>query len=174
MKFLANLIDRLIFIAVFLFAMQLPHFIDLYQQRLEGFTQANQQQLEKFQQMANTQNLESVAELADRLRLNQDHVVQQTGELVAQTLEEQTQLEQAVHALDSNSLTVQLWGLLLHLRPALAKATFNHFEPAVKLRLPALSCGLIAAILVSWLKWMLFHGLRRRRRSFRPGRNPLQ
>ncbi|MFM2482119.1 DUF2937 family protein [Celerinatantimonas sp. YJH-8] len=174
MKFLANLFDRLLFIAVFLIAMQLPHFIDLYQQRLEGFAQATQQQLDQFQQMAQQQQQPSLDLFIEQMLASDDAAARQTGQLIEQTNQQNTQLQKAVVALDSSNLFAQVWAVIRYLKPDLISATLKQYHSAITLTLPALSCGLIAAVIVSLLKWLLFSGFRRRRHSFRPGPNPLR
>ncbi|CAG9000076.1 MAG: hypothetical protein CENE_02065 [Candidatus Celerinatantimonas neptuna] len=174
MRFFVGMFDRLLFAAAFIIAMQLPQYITLYQQRLDGFLQSNQQQLDHFQSMAHHQQLPSLTVLIQKMKSSHEKITQETGQLIEQTREQNQHLHRAVNALNHQNLLSQIWALIRYPEPKLLSATLKDYEPGIALTLPALSCAFIAAILFMLIKHFLIHLLTRKRRWFDSSRNPLR
>ncbi|MFM2477603.1 DUF2937 family protein [Celerinatantimonas sp. MCCC 1A17872] len=174
MRFLLGIIDRLLFVAIFIIAMQVPQFISLYQQRVEGYLQSNQSVLDKFNTIAKSQNLASVDKLVLQLQNSKDSASQQTAQLIQTTQDETQNLATSVQSLDSPSLGKQLWALIRYPQPKLLLSTLNHYQPGIVINQSALLCGIIFAILFMVVKASIARLFRRRRRLFRASENPLR
>lgn len=174
MRFLLGIIDRLLFVTVFILAMQVPQFISLYQQRVEGYLQSNQSVLDKFDTIAHNQNLASLDKLVIQLKTTKDSASKQTAQLIQATQEETKGLSTSVQSLDSPSLGKQIWALIRYPQPKLLLSTLNHYQPGVVINQSALMCGIIFAILFMFVKAFIAKLFRRRRRLFRASDNPLR
>ncbi|MFM2486577.1 DUF2937 family protein [Celerinatantimonas yamalensis] len=172
MRFLYGIVDRLLFIAMFIFAMQLPQFISLYQQRVEGFLQANQALLGQFQQMANDEKLSSLTELTTQLRQSQQSISRKTATLISNTQATHESLRATVSALNQPFLYQQVWALIRYPQPQLMWATAEHFQLGIALSSSALLCGLISALFLMMIKNLLMQLFHRKRRLFNA--NPLR
>lgn len=174
MRFLVGIFDRLLFVAVFIIAMQIPQYITLYQQRLEGFLQANQQQLVHFQSLANEQKLPSLADLIQKMKTSHDKVTQETGLLIEQTRQQNQYLHRAVNALESHDLPSQIWAMIRYPKLNLLSATFKNYRCGLTLTRPAITCALIASVLFMLAKQLLVQFVSRKRRWFDSSQNPLR
>ncbi|CAG9295724.1 DUF2937 family protein [Celerinatantimonas diazotrophica] len=174
MRFLLGIIDRLLFVAVFILAMQVPQFISLYQQRVEGYLQSNQSVLDKFSTIAHNQNLASLDKLVIQLQNSKGSASKQTAQFIQTTQKETQELAISVQSLDSPSLGKQLWALIRYPQPKLLLSTLDHYQPGIIINQSALMCGIIFAIIFMFVKASIAKLFRRRRRLFRASDNPLR
>lgn len=149
-----HLLDKIFFACGVIVFLQLPHFIDQYTQRIGGFAESKQQQLQEYQAIANRNFNGDLELLIDSFNRSNDAAVRETGNNINLTQMDVSQLNEEVSVLSTESLLKKTLFLTTNLRLNIAKGTLNAFQPGVPLNLWALLYGLLGGVLFS----LIFNG----------------
>lgn len=149
-----QLLDKICFACGVIVFLQLPHFIDQYTQRIGGYAESKQQQLNQYQSIANRNFNGDLELLIDGFKRSNDAAVRETGRNISLTQTDVMQLQKEITVLNEQSLLKKTLFLTTHLRINLAKGTLRVFQPGVPLNLWALLYGLAGGLLFS----LLFNG----------------
>jgi hypothetical protein len=159
MNVFVGLIDRLLFVAGFIVALQLPQFIDHYTQRYGGYHQALADSMEEYQRNANEHYGGDLDKLIADLEAAPSAGIHDIGSKLAADRAKETAMRQGLEILEHGSLVDKLWYLSRHLDREIAQGTWMAFTPGLPLTTDALICGLLGAIVVcgifNLLRWLL-------------------
>lgn len=156
MNIIKGLLDRIIFAIGVLLFMQVPHFIDQYEQRLGGYYQAQVKNLAQYQQIANQQHQGNLSALIDEFESSSKRSVQQTGNHVREMNEQTEQLKKDVTVLASDSFVKKFSHIVTTLKVDIARAVMQTYKPAFPLSVEGLMCGLLGGVVLSLLFNALF------------------
>ncbi|WP_084197600.1 DUF2937 family protein [Solimonas soli] len=160
MRMLTGLVDRLLFVAGFIAALQLPQFVDHYTQRYGGYHQALADSMAEYQRNADAHYGGDLERLIADLRSAPSAGIHDIGSKLAADRERETAMRAGLAILEHGSLPEKLWYLARHLDREIAAGTWAAFTPGLPLTLDALLCGLIGALLVCGLFNLLVWPLR--------------
>jgi len=171
MTFINGLLQRLLFtIGVMLF-MQLPQFIDHYSQQLSGYYLAQQNQLQQFQLIADSNFNGQLNKLIADFNASPAPAVQQVGKQVITLQQSLPVLASDLAILTEGHYANKLSYFMTRIDSQLAENTLTHFTPGIPLSQTALLTGLIGGVSLNllWLfiiklPTLLWHRLFRRTR----------
>lgn len=167
MRLLTGLLDRLLFVAGFIVALQLPQFIDHYTQRYGGYHQALADSMAEYQRNADQHYGGDLDRLIADLRSASSAGIHEIGDKLAAERQREREMRRGLTILEGGTLPEKLWYLARHVDRDIAIGTWAAFTPGLPLSLEALLCGLIGAILVSGLfnllRWLMLASTRRLR-----------
>ncbi|MFT6919954.1 MAG: hypothetical protein ACJA2G_002600 [Cognaticolwellia sp.] len=156
-----NVIERCFFTLTFILGVQLPEFIQQYQQRLAGQLAEANSQLNQFESIAQQHFDGSLTTMITRYKDNTEASIISTGELIERLsvrveylASHLTQITQADYL---NSLYQFIW----HLDQEMARGTAEHFSMAIPLELNAIATGATLAIGVLLLKELMLLTIKR-------------
>ncbi len=151
MHIINGLIDRIFFVLGVLLFMQLPNFIDHYEQRLGGYYQAQVQHMQRYQDIADQQYDGQLDALIEAYESQSERSIQLTGQAVRTLKSQVIALENDLNQLDGSSLSTRLAHLVTAFKPDIAQAVLNGYSPALLLSTQALLCGFVGGITLSLL-----------------------
>ena len=152
-----KLLDRALCVAGAVLFSQLPEFFQQYLQRLGGHLDEARRQLEQFQRTAAQSGL-TLDGLITKARAQADPALARLGQVMADTSARVGNLAAAESALRTASAWCRPFVFLRHLDPAIARATWAVFRPAV----PTTLEGLAYAVVGMAVMLALYHGAVRR------------
>ncbi len=155
MSIIKSLFDKIIFATGVLLFMQVPHFIDQYEQRLGGYYQAQVKHLEQYQAIADKQHKGDLRALINDFESSANASVQHTGNNIRQIEQESQQLKQEVQGLTNQSFVVKVITITKSLKMDIARAVIDTFKPAFPLSIEGFVCGLLGGLFMS----ALFNGV---------------
>ena len=151
MRVMRGLIDRLLFVAAFIAALQLPQFIDHYTQRYGGYHQALADSMEEYQRNADAHYGGDLDRLIADLEAAPSAGIHDIGAKLAADRRRERAMREGLAILERGSLPEKLWYLARHLDHEIAAGTWAAFTPGLPLTMDALVCALIGALLASGL-----------------------
>jgi len=151
-KFISTIFDRILFTLSFILGVQAPEFMQQYIQRLSGHLDEAKFQLQQFQSIADLQFNGDLALLIERYKINSDHAIVQTGEIVNNMVIRVDTFELQLSQLQHHDYATQLYHFVQQLDLPMAKATLIDFQLAVPLEVGALSTGVIFAFTILLLQ----------------------
>lgn len=157
MRVIKGLFDRIIFAVGVLLFMQVPHFVDLYEQRLGGYHQAQVEHLQQYQDIANQQYHGDLTALIKEFNSSDKRSVQRTASSILNTKKNLEGLNRDVQVLATKPFVLKLFHLSTRLKFDIAQATMYSLKPAFPLSLEALVCGILGGVLLSLLFNMFFN-----------------
>ncbi|HEY1075504.1 MAG TPA: DUF2937 family protein [Fontimonas sp.] len=164
MKFVAGMLDRVLFACGLLLFLQLPQFVDLYAQRLGGYRQAVADSVAEYQRSADTHYAGDLNRLVADFRTDDNPAQRDMGDKMQRDRERLVELDTAVAVLSGSSLVDKLIYLARHIDMPIARTTAETFTPGLPLTLQAGLCGLIGGLLASGLFNLLAWPFRRANR----------
>ncbi|MFT4047406.1 MAG: DUF2937 family protein [Solimonas sp.] len=166
MNVFLGLIDRLLFVAAFIVALQLPQFVDHYTQRYGGYHQALADSMAEYRRNADEHYGGDLDQLIADLESAPSAGIHDIGRKLAADRAKETEMRHGLDILEKGSLVDKLWYLSRHLDREIALGTWLAFTPGLPLSSEALICGLAGALLVcglfNLLRWLLGIPFRRR------------
>ena len=154
MPLLRGLLDRILLIGAVVAGGLVPGFIAQYRQRVGGRLDQARLDLEPWQKIADQFHQGSLDQLI-RYHLNSsDPTFHAEGTVISAQRATVQQLQQMVDALQGN-LFEQAGYLALHTDAGIARATYSDWVPTFALS----GDGLLFALLVGAVIWLLFHAL---------------
>jgi hypothetical protein len=149
-----KLIDRALCVTGAVLFSQLPEFFQQYLQRLGGHLDEARRQLEQFRLTAAQSGMTLDRLIADA-GSQQDPALARLGQVMADTSHRVDELAAAESALHGSSAWSRPFVFFRHLDPAIARATWAVFRPAVPTTLEGLAyAGLGLVVMLA-----LYHGL---------------
>lgn len=153
MKALVNIMDKIIFAALFIAALQVPVLADHYRQYLTGFYDATAQQVADYESLARQFGYASVSAMLDDLRTNNSPMVRQDAEQKAVTMRRLQDLETGLTQLQTGNYFSQAWYMFNPDRFDVLKRVGENFAPSVPLSPPAVIYSVVVAIIANMLLW---------------------
>lgn len=154
-----NIIDRCFFTVTFILGLQLPEFMQQYQQRLAGHLDEARSQLSQFETIAQQHFEGSLATLIARYKGNNEASIVSTGELIERLFVRVEYLTQHLAQIVQSDYLSSVGQFIWHLDHPIAVGTAEHFSMAIPLTLNALATGATLAIGALILKeltlWLL-------------------
>lgn len=145
-----GLLDRVLCVAGTVIFSQVPEFMQQYLQRLGGHLDEARRQLQQFQNAA-TQSGLTLDQLIGQTTANADVAVAKLGGVMTDAVTRFHTLETAQAAIHDASLWSRPFVFVQHVDPAIARATWTIFKPAVPTTLEGLVyslAGMLVLLLV--------------------------
>lgn len=147
-----NIIDRCFFTAIFILGVQLPEFMQQYQQRLAGHLAEAQSQLNQFEIIAQQHFDGSIITMVTRYKDNSEAAIVSTGELIERLSLRVEYLSTHLAQITQSDYLHNVYLFIWHLDNEIAKGTAEHFSMAIPLELNAIATGGTLAITALILK----------------------
>ena len=147
-----NIIDRCFFTAIFILGVQLPEFMQQYQQRLAGHLAEAQSQLNHFEIIAQQHFDGSIITMVTRYKDNSEAAIVSTGELIERLSLRVEYLSTHLAQITQSDYLHNVYLFIWHLDNEIAKGTAEHFSMAIPLELNAIATGGTLAITALILK----------------------
>lgn len=151
-----TVIDRCFFTITFILGVQLPEFIQQYQQRLSGHLNEAKLQLAQFETIAQQHFDGSLVSMITRYKSNNEASIVNTGELIERLLERIQYLTAHLEQINTTNYLDSLYRFIRHLDQQIAIATAEHFSMAIPLELEAIATGAVIAITALVIKELLY------------------
>ena len=147
-----NIIDRCFFTAIFILGVQLPEFMQQYQQRLAGHLAEAQSQLNQFEIIAQQHFDGSIITMVTRYKDNSEAAIVSTGELIERLSLRVEYLSTHLAQITQSDYLHNVYLFIWHLDNEIAKGTAEYFSMAIPLELNAIATGGTLAITALILK----------------------
>lgn len=141
-----SIIDRCFFTITFILGVQLPEFIQQYQQRLSGHLNEAKLQLAQFETIAQQHFDGSLITMINRYKSNSEASIVNTGELIERLTQRVQYLTNHLEQITSTGYLNQIYLFIRHLDQQIAIATAEQFSMAIPLELHAIVTGATLAI----------------------------
>lgn len=147
-----NIIDRCFFTVTFILGVQLPEFIQQYQQRLAGHLTEAKMQLAQFEVIAQQHFDGSLVTMISRYKDNSEASIINTGELIERLSARVEYLNSHLAQVMGSDYLQSVYLFILHVDKQIAAGTMEHFAMAIPLELSAIATGATLAIVALLLK----------------------
>lgn len=147
-----NIIDRCFFTAIFILGVQLPEFMQQYQQRLAGHLAEAQSQLNQFEIIAQQHFDGSIITMVTRYKDNSEAAIVSTGELIERLSLRVEYLSTHLAQITQSDYLHNVYLFIWHLDNEIARGTAEHFSMAIPLEINAIVTGGTLAITTLILK----------------------
>jgi len=147
-----NIIDRCFFTATFILGVQIPEFMQQYQQRLAGHLAEAQSQLGQFEVIAQQHFDGSIVTMITRYKGNSEASIISTGELIERLSHRVEYLSGHLAQITQADYLQSVYQFIWHLDREIAGGTAEHFSMAIPLELNAIATGGTLAISALVLK----------------------
>jgi len=147
-----NVIDRCFFTVTFILGVQLPEFMQQYQQRLAGHLAEASSQLNQFEVIAQQHFDGSLITMITRYKDNTEASIISTGELIERLSVRVEYLASHLEQITQADYLHSVYQFFWHLDQQIATGTAENFSMAIPLELNAIATGATLAIGVLLLK----------------------
>lgn len=172
MSLIRSLTDRILFAVGLLLFMQVPQFVDQYTQRLGGYLQGQQEQLSRYQSIADHQFSGNLSSLIDDFNVSDKSSVREVGGNINRLAEQIEVMKIDLQVLEQGPFVAKLTHLLLNMKVDVANETIRVYSPGIPISLEGVICGLLGGILLSlifhWLMKLLSYRMRPFKATSRP------
>lgn len=168
MKILVNVVDKIIFAAVFVAALQIPILADHYRQYLSGAYDTRVQTVNEYRTLARQFGYSDVEAMVKALQKNEDALVREDARNKAGQLAQLDELRSGLATLQQGNYFEQAWYMFQPARYTTLRQVARNFSPSVPLVPAAVGFSLVLAILVNLLLWspaLCVKGVRRLRKK---------
>ncbi|QJR79803.1 DUF2937 family protein [Alteromonas pelagimontana] len=156
MGIFVRVIDKIVFAALFLSALQIPILADHYRQYLAGFYDATSEQVQQYQALADQFDYPSIEAMIDTLRQNPDRMIQEDASNKAQTVAKLDEISHGLETLQQGHYFQQAWYMFSPEHKNTLVRVMDNFAPSVPLSPTAIVFSLITAIVVNLIIWAPF------------------
>jgi len=156
-----NVIDRCFFTVTFILGVQLPEFMQQYQQRLAGHLAEATSQLGQFEVIAQQHFEGSLTAMITRYKDNTESSIINTGELIERLSFRVDYLANHLAQINQSDYLESVYQLIWHLDKQIATGTAEHFAMAIPLELNAIATGGTLAIGALLLKELTVFAVKR-------------
>lgn len=146
LRLINNIIDRCFFTITFILGVQLPEFMQQYQQRLGGHLAEAQSQLSQFEVIAQQHFNGSMVTMIARYKENTEASIISTGELIEHLSLRVDYLANHLAQISQTNYFNSLYQLVWHVDQQIASGTAENFSMAIPLELNAIATGATLAI----------------------------
>lgn len=154
-KIISTLFDRCLFAFVFIFALQLPEFIQQYSQRLAGHLNEASLQLDKFKIVADNHFNGNLALMIERFLVNNEASVKETASVIINLTERINLLESQLVNIKSGNIVQRIFYFFTELDTTLIKNTYDSYQISIPLSINALVIGFIFALTFMFILYIL-------------------
>lgn len=155
MKIFYRFIDRIVFAVGVLIFLQLPNFIDQYTQRMGGYYDAQKENLELYQGIADKYYDGDLKQLTDSFAKSNEPAMKETAEELEKISSRVKELEEGLDILESGTFLRQVVYMVFNIDLKLARGTLKAYTPGMPFTSEGLLSGLIGGVIVS----LLFNGI---------------
>lgn len=141
-----NILDRCFFTVTFILGVQLPEFMQQYQQRLAGHLNEAQLQLEQFETIAQQHFDGNLITMITRYKNNSEAAIVSTGELIERLSVRVQYLKSHLEEITASDYLSSIYQFIWHLDRQIAAGTAEDFSMAIPLELHAIATGASFAI----------------------------
>jgi hypothetical protein len=141
-----NILDRCFFTVTFILGVQLPEFMQQYQQRLAGHLNEAQSQLSQFNVIAQQHFDGSLITMIARYKGSSEASIISTGELIERLSVRVQYLVSHLEEITTANYLDSVYQFIWHLDKQIAAGTAETFSMAIPLELNAIATGAIIAI----------------------------
>jgi len=152
LRALKSSIDYCLFTFGFILALQLPEFIQQYQQYMAGKLSEANWHLKSYQHIADQRYDGSIIVLVNEYIKNDSPAIRQTGELVSQLVNRVDILSMHVTTLNNETYINKLWFFISNVQVQDAKTVMSYYQLAIPLTVEALISGVVLAFVFVWLR----------------------
>ena len=156
-----NIIDRCFFTVTFILGVQLPEFMQQYQQRLGGHLAEAQSQLAQFEVIAQQHFDGSLITMIDRYKENTEASIISTGELIELLSLRVDYLASHLTQISQTDYLNSVYQLVWHLDQQIASGTAENFSMGIPVELNALATGGALALGALLLKELTVFAVKR-------------
>lgn len=154
MKMITDYLRLILFLGGALIGVQLPSFVDLYEQRLESHLIESRINLGEFQNDADNYFNGDLQQLVRHYKSKSDPIIVDGGSSIAALVERNLLLDDALNKLQRSSLSRYQYSLIQPLAEIQAE-TLDAYDYSIKLNLQgiswALACGFVISLLIECL-----------------------
>ncbi|WP_337881314.1 DUF2937 family protein [Rheinheimera sp.] len=159
---ISRFIDKLVFAATLLLALQLPLFAEHYHQYLSGFYQATKQQVDGFEATAKAHQFADLNAMIARHLNNSEASVRADARQKQATVELLHELSAGIDIFANGYLPEKLLFMLQPKRLPQLRVVLSNFTPGIPLSAEGLLFGLIVGLLLNLLLMWPFYVLGRK------------
>lgn len=159
--FMNHVIDRCFFTITFILGVQLPEFMQQYQQRLAGHLAEASSQLNQFEIIAQQHFDGNLITMITRYKDNTEASIISTGELIERLSVRVEYLASHLAQISQVDYLNSVYQFIWHLDPEIAAGTAEHFSMAIPLELNAIATGATLAIAGLLLKELIVFAVKR-------------
>jgi hypothetical protein len=141
-----NVIDRCFFTVTFILGVQLPEFMQQYQQRLAGHLAESRSQLDQFEIIAQQHFDGSLMTMIARYKDDTEASIISTGQLIEHLSVRVEYLASHLEQITQSDYLHSVYQLIWNLDQQIAGGTAEHFSMAIPLELNAIATGGTLAI----------------------------
>ncbi|MFT5635635.1 MAG: hypothetical protein ACI89T_001089 [Cognaticolwellia sp.] len=156
-----NVIDRCFFTVTFILGVQLPEFMQQYQQRLAGHLAESSSQLDQFEVIALQHFDGSLMTMITHYKENTEASIISTGELIERLSVRVDYLASHLEQITQPDYLNRVYQFIWHLDQQIAQGTAEHFSMAIPLELNAIATGGILAISALLMKELTVFAVKR-------------
>ena len=154
-------LDYCLFTLGFILAVQLPEFIQQYQQYMAGKLTEAQWHLKSYQAIADQQYDGSLPILINEYLTNGSEAIKQTGLLISDLANRVDLLSEQVTTLNGGSYIDKVWFFVTNIQIPDAQVVMSYYQLAIPLTIEALVSGGALAFIFIWLRLLLTYLLHR-------------
>jgi hypothetical protein len=151
-----RIVDKLIFGAALLLALQIPLLADHYQQYLSGMYQATKLQVDGYEATAKANQFADVQSMIDNHLQNSEPSVRDDARQKLATMDVLADLTQGMAVFKQGYLVEKLLFMLHPSRYGNLKAVISQFTPGIPLTLSGLAFAVVVALLLNLLLMLPF------------------
>lgn len=155
MKLFYRFIDRLVFAAGVLIFLQLPNFIDQYTQRMGGYYDAQKENLELYQGIADRYYEGDLKKLTEAFGESNEPAMKETADELEKISSRVKDLEEGLTILENGTFMRQVVYMIFNVDLKLARGTMKAYTPGMPFTSEGLLSGLVGGVIVS----LLFNGV---------------
>ncbi|XPF94709.1 DUF2937 family protein [Colwellia sp. RE-S-Sl-9] len=148
LKILSTLFDRCLFTLTFIVGVQFPEFIQQYSQRLSGHLNEALLQLNEYQLIANRHFDGNLKTMIEKYLLNSEPSIKETGEIIMNTSTRASDLQAHLFNIQETDYIKRVYYFITEFDESMVQATFQQYQLAIPLSLPALSTGVASALFI--------------------------
>jgi len=156
-----NIFDRCFFTIAFILGVQLPEFMQQYQQRLAGHLAEAKLQLAQFEVIAQQHFDGSLVTMVTRYKDNSEASIISTGELIERLSMRVDYLASHLEQITTADYLQSVYLFLWHLDKQIATGTAQQYAMAIPLELQAIATGATFAIALLLLKELTVFTIKR-------------
>ncbi len=159
---IGKLLDKLIFAAALLVALQLPLLVDHYHQYLSGWHKATQWQVDAYQATAKEHGFADVQAMISKHLHNAEPSVRADAEQKQRTVDLLAELSRGLTTFEQGYLPEKMFFMLHPRRIHLLKDVVQNFKPGIPLHATGLAFAVLFALLLNVLLILPFRLMQQR------------
>jgi hypothetical protein len=146
-----SLLDKLIFGAGLLIFLQVPKFVDDYEQFLAGYYESTKTQVAAWKQIARSHEFATLEDMITKHLKNSEPSVRDDAVLMALRVQELELLQKGIDIFKNDGIFHKLYWMLNPSRFSVIGKTLENFKAGIPLRAESLLFGFMGAFLLSFL-----------------------